>query len=84
MEYAGVARSALATPERRGLFVIRSRENAVAQKVCHHVLIPPEETSVIQRAMSANAQHLLQLAVETFTALLDLALVHMSESNTVS
>ena len=47
MECAGVARSALAKPERRGRFVIRSMENAVAQKVCRRVLIPPEETSVI-------------------------------------
>ena len=84
MEYAGVALSALAKPERRGLFVIRSMVNAVAQKVCHHVLIPPEETSVIQRAMSANAQHPLQLAVEYLTALLDPALVNIFESINVA
>ena len=47
MEYAGVEQLARANPERRGLFVIRSMENAVAQKVCRRVLIPPEETSVI-------------------------------------
>ena len=84
MEYAGVARLVLAKQERRGLFVIRSMENVAAQKVCHHVLIPLEETSVIQRAMSANAQHPLQLAVGIITVLLDLALVHIFEGNTVA
>ena len=78
-----MAQLARANPEIRGLFVIRSMENAVAQKVCHRVLIHPEETSVIQRAMSANAQHPLQLAVENLTVLLDLALVHIFEGNNV-
>ena len=79
-----MVRSALATPERRGLFVIRSMENAVAQKVCHYVLIPREEMSVIQRTMFTNAQHPLQLAVEIITAFLDLALVNIFERNAVA
>ena len=77
MEYAGVEQLARANPERRGLFVIRSMENAVAQKVCHYVLIPREEMSVIQRTMFASAQHRLQLAAAIITALLDLALVNI-------
>ena len=70
--------------ERQVRFVIQFKENAVAQKVCHHALILPEETSVIQRAMSANAHHPRQLAVGIIIVLLDLALVQSFEGNTVA
>ena len=84
MECADAGYGVHAKAERRELFVIRSMENVAAQKACRRVLIPLEETSVIQRAMSANAQHPLQLAVENLTVLLDLALVSIFENNNVA
>ena len=76
-KFADADHTVHAKAERRELFVIQSMENAAAQKVCRRVLIPLEETSVIQRTMFANAQHPLQLAADIITALLDLALVNL-------
>ena len=61
--------------ERRGLFVIQSIANAVAQRVCHHVLIQREEISAIQIVAPVDAQHSSPPALEPFTALWHRALV---------
>ena len=73
--FADAAHRARVMGERQVLFVIQFKGNAAAQKVCHHVLMPQEEISVILKVTHADAQHMLQLAMEVIIVLWDLALV---------
>ena len=85
MVFAGVAYiAARAKAERQESFVIQWLLNAAAPKACHHAVIHREETSVIRRVTSANAQQLFQLATEMNTVLWDLALVITFENNYLS
>ena len=80
--FADAAHRARVMGEGQGLFVIQFKGNAGAQKVCHRVLMPQEEISVILKVTHADVQHMLQPAMEVIIVLWDLALVITFENMT--